>query len=477
MTARSVPTTISRNIQPLKWLITPSPTLQGSDRLNARLLSGLQLIICAALFVGSIAATRASPVLMPLIVLFAIYLIGRTRHYKLAEAATLIVLSLAVLTYFQPDETYTLISMRSLVGWVILPVLIASITSTLRMTFLVAVGNFFVLLLIPLVNHSITIRMVMAASGFSFTVVPLILLASWHRSKLEKERQAELVRANERLRASELSLQQTNLTLEARVKERTLELEKAKEEAERSNQVKSMFLASMSHELRTPLNSIINFTEFVTRGVLGPINEAQLEMLTNVVGSGEHLLALINDVLDVSKIESGSLKLFVEHDVSIPEIIETAQKTGESLLKDKPVRVVSEVAPNIPIISGDKQRLLQVMLNIVSNACKFTKEGTITLRAHHEGETIHLSITDTGAGIAGEDFEKVFEKFSQTESGLRQGGGTGLGMPISKSLVEAHGGRLWLESSVGVGSTFHITIPLQQPTAENVLPEGKVLAL
>ncbi|MCU0497186.1 MAG: PAS domain S-box protein [Anaerolineae bacterium] len=238
------------------------------------------------------------------------------------------------------------------------------------------------------------------------------------------------------------------------------DVQKARQEAEQASQVKSMFLASMSHELRTPLNSVINFTKFVARGVMGPVTDRQKETLNTVINSAKHLLNLINDVLDISKIESGSLILFVEEDVNLYEIIESAAETARGMLVDKPVELRLEVEEQLPLILGDKQRLLQVLLNIVSNACKFTEAGAISIKARRDQELIRLSVTDTGPGIAPEDQAAVFEAFKQTATGLRQGTGTGLGMPISKSLVEAHGGTITIESQFGQGATFHLTIPI-----------------
>lgn len=240
------------------------------------------------------------------------------------------------------------------------------------------------------------------------------------------------------------------------------EAEKSKEEAERANTIKSAFLASMSHELRTPLNSIINFTRFVVDGDTGPINEQQKELLGEVVTSGKHLLNLINDVLDMSKIEAGSLRLFVEDQVNLNAILDSAATTGRSLLVDKPVRLVMAAEDGLPTIRCDRQRVLQILLNIISNACKFTPEGEITVRAHVAGDEVIISVADQGAGIAPEDQPAVFEAFKQTKTGLRQGGGgTGLGMPIARNLAEAHGGRLWLESEPGKGATFYVALPIQ----------------
>lgn len=235
-------------------------------------------------------------------------------------------------------------------------------------------------------------------------------------------------------------------------------------QAERANSVKSAFLASMSHELRTPLNSVINFTKFVAKGTVGPVNEEQVQMLNEVIDSAKHLLALINDVLDMSKIESGTLNLFVEDNVDLNALINSAITTGKSLIGDKPIKLEADVEPSLPLIRGDRQRILQILLNIVSNACKFTDEGSIKISARQQGDSIEINVQDTGPGIAPDDQADVFEPFKQTDTGLRQGGGTGLGMPISKNLAEAHGGRMWLESTPGKGATFFVVLPVKSET-------------
>lgn len=247
------------------------------------------------------------------------------------------------------------------------------------------------------------------------------------------------------------------------------ETKAAKEQAEKANTVKSAFLASMSHELRTPLNAIINFTKFVAKGTMGPVNEEQRETLEEVIDSGKHLLTLINDVLDMSKIGAGSLKLFVEPAVDLNSILKSAVATTNTLIADKPIELRTNIPEDLPTIVGDRQRIYQVLLNILSNAGKFTTDGHIELAAYSEDGYIFLSVEDTGPGIAPEDQSLVFESFKQTETGLRQGGGTGLGMPISRSLVEAHDGRLWLESEVGKGSTFYVALPIVSQILEPTL--------
>jgi signal transduction histidine kinase len=233
------------------------------------------------------------------------------------------------------------------------------------------------------------------------------------------------------------------------------------EAAEKANAVKSTFLASMSHELRTPLNAIINFNKFVMKGVMGTVNERQTEALQTVDESAQHLLSLINDVLDISKIESGSLVLFVEDDVNLNDLLESAIRTAQGLLNGSPVKLNIAIDPDLPPVRADKQRILQILLNVLSNAVKFTEAGEIRIQAEQKTEEILVIVKDTGAGIAPEEQHLVFEAFKQTQAGIAQGRGTGLGMPISKRLVEAHGGRMHFDSTPGQGTTFYIALPIK----------------
>lgn len=243
----------------------------------------------------------------------------------------------------------------------------------------------------------------------------------------------------------------------------------ASQEAERANQVKSQFLASMSHELRTPLNAILNFTQFVSSGMLGDVNGEQLDMLEKVVHSGKHLLSLINDVLDISKIESGALKLFVETNVDLAKECQSVGDTARSLLGEKPVTLAVDIAPNLPVMTGDKRRIRQIMLNLVSNACKFTETGSVRIALKQDRDTLQFTVQDSGPGIAPQDKDLVFEIFRQTETGLRQGEGTGLGLPISRRLAEAHGGQLWFESTLGQGTTFYLSLPIHSSKLQATL--------
>jgi signal transduction histidine kinase len=181
-----------------------------------------------------------------------------------------------------------------------------------------------------------------------------------------------------------------------------------------------------------------------------------------VIDSGKHLLSLINDILDMSKIEAGMLKLLIDHDIALAQEINGVVPVAHTLLDDKPVEVVLELEPDLPLVTGDRRRIRQIMLNLISNACKFTETGTITLGLKQRENSLVFSVTDTGPGIAPEDQSLIFQTFRQTHTGMKRGEGTGLGLALSKHLAEAHGGQLWFESIAGKGSTFYFCIPLKK---------------
>lgn len=237
------------------------------------------------------------------------------------------------------------------------------------------------------------------------------------------------------------------------------ETEEARRTAEEANEVKSQFLANMSHELRTPLNAILNFTGFVAKGVMGPVNERQTQTLNEAIDSGKHLLSLINDILDITKIEAGLMDLFIQ-EVNLNEIVGAAASIAKGLVKSKPIDLHIEIADDLPTTYGDKRRLRQVMLNLISNAVKFTPEGNITITAENKMDSIFVTIKDTGIGIAPKDHELVFDSFKQAKHELSETVGTGLGMPISKYFVEIHGGKLWFDSVPGEGTTFSMELPV-----------------
>jgi signal transduction histidine kinase/HAMP domain-containing protein len=249
------------------------------------------------------------------------------------------------------------------------------------------------------------------------------------------------------------------------------EQEHVARELERADLMKSQFLASMSHELRTPLNAIINFTQLIAMGVAGPVTEEQLTMLNTSLESSKHLLQLINDVLDISKIQAGKLSLYLEEDVNLNDEINAVVDIAEPLLEkqnvllEKPIKFVQDVDKNLPLVACDRRRLRQVLLNLLSNAIKFTDAGSITLRVKAVGEETIFAVKDTGPGIPPEMQVRIFEPFVQAADGIKHAQGTGLGLPISRSLIQAHGGDLWVESEIGEGTKFFFTMPFRPQEA------------
>ncbi len=233
------------------------------------------------------------------------------------------------------------------------------------------------------------------------------------------------------------------------------------EELMQLDQLKTQFLANMSHELRTPLNSIIGFSRVILKGIDGPITQEQQEDLTSIYSNGQHLLNLINEILDMAKIEAGKMTLSFE-DVDLTQAAEAVRTTVRGLIDPDKIELIWEVSPNLPPVEADPIRIRQILLNLLSNAAKYTPEGHIHLKMEQEDSQVHILVKDTGIGIASEDFDKIFVAFEQADSSTtRAVGGTGLGLPITKWLVEMHQGQIYFESELNKGSTFHVILPIQ----------------
>jgi GAF domain-containing protein len=238
------------------------------------------------------------------------------------------------------------------------------------------------------------------------------------------------------------------------------EIEDKSHQLEEASQHKSQFLANMSHELRTPLNAILGYTELMADGAYGEPSEKMLGILKRLEANGKHLLGLINDVLDLSKIEAGQLVLELS-DYSVQDIAQTVRSTLEPLAADKKLGFKVEVAPQLPSGHGDGRRLTQVLINLVGNAIKFTDAGEIAIKAEANNGSFHVSVRDTGPGISSADQARLFQEFQQADNAItKKKGGTGLGLAISKRIIEMHGGRIWVESQPGQGSTFAFTLPV-----------------
>ncbi len=269
---------------------------------------------------------------------------------------------------------------------------------------------------------------------------------------------ADLARCRSLLAASEDDL------AEARY-----QLYQAKRAAEEVDRVKSEFVATVSHELRTPLNAILGFSKLLLNQGVGPLNEIQHNNLSVIYSSSQHLHSLVNDILDLSKIDSGKIRLNMAW-MSVEEIIVGVMPSTLILIGNKPIELKEEIEPNLPKVYVDRGRIRQIVLNLLSNAAKFTDAGRITLKIYSmtqdETDVICFAVSDTGIGIAEADIDKVFEAFRQIDSSMaRRAEGTGLGMPISIRLARLHGGDLWFDSKIGQGSTFYLTIPVEPPSS------------
>lgn len=241
--------------------------------------------------------------------------------------------------------------------------------------------------------------------------------------------------------------------------------------AETSNRTKSEFLANMSHELRTPLNSVIGFSEVLLEGNSGPLNEKQTRYLKNISKSGKHLLTIINDILDISKIESGKMQLYKEN-ISVKNLLEDMFSSMQPLAAEKEIVMKVSFGPDLSYIQADKGKIKQVLYNLIGNALKFTEHGGfVTISAKVNGDMVYISVEDTGIGISRMDQEKLFKPFTQIDSSIsRKYEGTGLGLALSKELVVLHGGKIWVVSEPGKGSAFTFTIPINGPQ-----PSGNVV--
>ncbi len=230
---------------------------------------------------------------------------------------------------------------------------------------------------------------------------------------------------------------------------------------EEASQHKSQFLASMSHELRTPLNAILGFNEMILGQVYGDVPADMQEPLKDIQTSGKHLLRLINNVLDLAKIEAGRMELSLQ-DYSVHDTVESVRSTLRPLAAEKGLEFHTSVPNDLPLAYGDSGRIMQCLMNLAGNSLKFTKAGKVEIAVAAKGELLVYKVADTGIGIPADKIASLFTEFKQTDATIAsEYGGTGLGLSISKKFVEMHGGRIWVESELGKGSAFIFEIPFQ----------------
>lgn len=274
--------------------------------------------------------------------------------------------------------------------------------------------------------------------------------------------------------ASSVGVSLRNAQLFEDVGQAKMEAEKATKTAEKANEAKSAFLSTVSHELRTPLTSVLGFAKIISKRLhdkIFPIvdqSDPKIEKTVNqinenlqvVISEGERLTHLINDVLDLAKIEAGRME-WNQENVSLAEVAERAISATTSLFEQKNIKLDKKIDEKVPEIIGDPDKLIQVIINLFSNAVKFTENGNVTCKVYKKGNEVIVSVSDTGIGIAPEDYGAVFEQFKQVggDTLTDKPKGTGLGLPICKEIVEHHGGRIWVESEIGKGSTFSFAIP------------------
>jgi signal transduction histidine kinase len=304
----------------------------------------------------------------------------------------------------------------------------------------------------------------------------MVFVDLWRKGEQIK-RQAELLRQSEQREA-----ERQQALREREIERRYVaELIAAKEEAERANRAKSDFISGVSHELRTPLNAIIGFGKLLQNPRVGPLTEDQAAYLMDIVQAAEHLLALINDILDLSKIEAGKMTLSLT-EFSLAALLEQSLTIVREKARQHNLSLQTEVAPEVaalPPVVADQRKIKQVLFNLLSNAAKFTPDGgsiTVGARLDEEGAGVVVWVRDTGIGIAPEHQERVWGTFEQVDgSYARQQQGTGLGLALTRRLVALHGGTIWLESAPGQGSTFFFRLPLRRPAAGDA-PDSEEMA-
>jgi len=465
------------NLQPTTriadFFVEPHATITDADqRQGARILAALMLTVAGSsvLLMGLLlirsnqtAQASAPAVLIGVTLILALYIANRLGHYPFSAygfiALTFMLLhGVPVVT---GNVNWLLFTPMLLIFTIILlPLQAALVVYLLSIAAQIIIGSQLLFAFnAPQLTTFTTVNVLLLTGA-------VILVYMHYRDSMERDRRAEVEILKQKLHAAEAEL-------ERRVEERTLELKLAKDRAEaeleqtqKGEHLKMQFLSSMSHQLRTPLNSVLNFTDFVHLEMLGPINEQQKDALAKTLESGRTLLTLLNKVLDITKIEAGMMRLFLETDVNVQLLLPEVVSATQTLLKDNPsIELVTDLDDNLPLIDGDTRRLSETLLTLLTNACKFTLKGSITLSAKQRGDQLLFCVSDTGIGIAPEEQQRIFKPFHKLDQSRLHNAGTGMSLAIAQWVVNAHGGQLWVESAIGEGSAFFVTLPIKQQTS------------
>lgn len=401
--------------------------------------------------------------LPPAGILLTLYLSGRSYRRNQFRLSTYILvggLILAVSTFMiWPDanyfnrEIYLLLPVVAMAGLLITPqaaLLAANYAALVTVVATMAIHGVALANLLVLIFPLSMVYSIAAVSWISSSNLTTTLRWAYDSQARAQQRSHELFESQQELQKAYQLLETTNIRLG-----------QAEAEARQASEFKTRFITNLSHELRTPLNAIINFSYILAKKKYGDVTSEQRDYLNRIQDAGELLLEIINDLLDLAKIEAGQMDLFIEP-VNLVDVAASTLNTTAGLLTDKPVQLRQEVSPDLPLINADGMRVRQIFLNLLGNAAKYTDSGSITLRLQlKDSDTVKISVIDTGIGIKEQDFDRIFEEFQQTEEAfaLRKTG-TGLGLPISRKFAQLHGGQLWVESNYRQGASFHLLLPI-----------------
>lgn len=452
----------------------PHPTIiSHEEQRRSRLVAALTLGVFATVVVVAVcfsilrSEVAGDPEVVTLyigaIMQIVAFILNRRGHYRTAARYMVVTATITVIVSSFFPGAYGII-----LNTMVIPVLLAGFLFGPRISAIIAgltiITSSISMMLVPQneVRYASYVDTLLLV-----TVIDIVIIAfMYYQQAVERDRIGRLETANQLLRESEARLEQ-------RVVERTKELAIALERAEQADHLKSAFLASISHELRTPLNAIINFTQFVSTGLYGEVNNRQVEALEKSTSSARHLLMLINDVLDISKIEAGRMDLEIEEVTDLYPEIEDVIAITRTMLVGKSVELRVDIEDEMPPLNVDRRRIRQCLLNLTSNAAKFTELGYIELSAWHANGCFLFSVEDTGPGVPKPEQDVIFLPFRQLKRDAAKPAGTGLGLAITRMLVEAHGGRIWLEPSRGAGSIFYIELPTHSAATRPSLPAIK----